>query len=121
MCKWVCRGIAFDAKLAFSDLGSDGISTPEDLATQYYNYAYTVGARVHSDSWGTTSTSYDYMATQVDLFSWQNQVNFRLPELADNRQTCTQDFKVKSGKKAGVLDLFVQCKTVSVAAHLLTC
>ena len=62
--------------MAFNDLGSGngGISTPEDLSSQYYGYAYDVGARVHSDSWGTASTSYDYMAAQVDLFTWQHQV-----------------------------------------------
>jgi len=63
--------------VAFNDLGSaatGGIFTPEDLASKYFNYAYEVGARVHSDSWGTNATSYDYMAAQVDLFSWDNQV-----------------------------------------------
>ena len=72
-----CRGTAPDAKLAFNDLGGgDGnIATPEDLASQYYGFAYDVGARVHSDSWGSASTSYDYMAAQVDLFTWQHQVS----------------------------------------------
>lgn len=72
------RGIAPDAKVAFNDLGSrsaEGIFTPEDLATSYFPYAYDVGARVHSDSWGSAATSYDYMAAQVDLFTWQNQVH----------------------------------------------
>lgn len=69
--------MAPDAKLAFNDLAgtsSGGIYTPQDLATGYYNYAYEVGARVHSDSWGSSGTSYDYLAAQVDLFTWQHQV-----------------------------------------------
>lgn len=71
----VLRGIAPDSKLAFNDLGpGNGIAIPEDLATRYYGYAYDVGARVHSDSWGSASTSYDYMAAQVDLYTWQHQV-----------------------------------------------
>ena len=77
-----CRGMAPDAKLAFNDLGSggdDGISTPEDLADSYFSFAYNVGARVHSDSWGSAATSYDYMASQVDLFVWQHQVTHLNP------------------------------------------
>ena len=73
----ICRGIAPDAKLAFTDLGSNstgGIYTPEDLVTGYFSFAYDVGARVHSDSWGSSSTSYDAMAAQVDLYTWENQV-----------------------------------------------
>jgi hypothetical protein len=84
-----CRGIAPDAKVAFNDLGSTatgGIYTPEDLASRYFNYAYAVGARVHSDSWGTNSTSYDYMAAQVDLFSWQNQVSPLYHRLPNTRE-----------------------------------
>ena len=68
--------MAPDAKLAFNDLGSsdtEGIFTPEDLSTSYFSFAYDVGARVHSDSWGSGSITYDYMAAQVDLFTWQNQ------------------------------------------------
>ena len=61
--------------MAFNDLGSgDSIAIPEDLATRYFSYAFDVGARVHSDSWGSASTSYDYLAAQVDMFTWINQV-----------------------------------------------
>ena len=28
---------------------------------------------MHSDSWGSSSTSYDAMAAQVDLYTWENQ------------------------------------------------
>lgn len=73
----LCRGMAPDAKLAFNDLAgsnADKIYTPQDLSSDYFNYAYDVGARVHSDSWGSSSTSYDYLAAQVDLFTWQQPV-----------------------------------------------
>ena len=33
-----------------------------------------VGARVHSDSWGSSALDYDYMASEVDLFTWDHQV-----------------------------------------------
>ncbi len=72
-----CRGMAPDAKLAFTDLGgggSDGIFTPSDLSRSYYKYPYEVGARVHSDSWGSSSNDYEYMASEVDTFTWDHQV-----------------------------------------------
>lgn len=69
--------MAPDAKLAFTDLGgsgSDGILTPSDLSRSYYPYPYDVGARVHSDSWGSSSNDYEFMASEVDSFTWDHQV-----------------------------------------------
>lgn len=58
------RGMAPDAKLAFSDLSSEransgpkgskssgAILVPGDMGGDYYRFAYDAGARVHSDSW----------------------------------------------------------------------
>eukprot|EP00884_Botryococcus_braunii_P006262 jgi/Botrbrau1/15637/Bobra.4_1s0022.1 len=70
------RGMAPDAKLAFTDLGgggSDGIFTPSDLSRSYYKQPYEVGARVHSDSWGSSSNDYEFMASEVDSFTWDHQ------------------------------------------------
>ena len=55
--------------------GSDGTlaRAAQDLADSYFPAAYAVGARVHSDSWGSASLEYDFMAAQVDLFTWHNQ------------------------------------------------
>ena len=82
-------GMAPDAKLAFTDLsatsasrrfgggggdrGGGGIIVPGDIGSDYYKYAYSVGARVHSDSWGSPSTDYDHMAAEVDAFAFKNQ------------------------------------------------
>jgi hypothetical protein len=73
------RGLAPDAKVAFIDLASGttgGIFTPQDLSENYYPFSYSVGARVHSDSWGSGAAAqdYDFMASEVDLFTWENQV-----------------------------------------------
>ena len=59
------RGMAPDAKLAFSDLSSEkansggskgskssgAILVPGEMGGDYYRFAYDAGARVHSDSW----------------------------------------------------------------------
>ena len=69
--------MAPDAKVAFVDLADSsgsGIKIPQDLSRRYYPLTYAVGARVHSDSWGSASQDYDYMASEVDLFTWENQV-----------------------------------------------
>ena len=75
-----CRGMAPDAKVAFVDLADSsmsGIKIPQDLSEHYFPLTYGVGARVHSDSWGSASLDYDYMASQVDLFTWEHQVRSR--------------------------------------------
>jgi len=71
------RGMAPDAKLAFTDLSSGGtndlrLTVPEDME-KYYRYAYDVDARVHSDSWGSGSVEYDQRAADVDAFAWAHQ------------------------------------------------
>lgn len=69
--------MAPEAKIAFWDLGRGGADTivpPADLASDYYPVSYAVGARVHSDSWGSSSLAYDELAAQVDMFSWAHQV-----------------------------------------------
>lgn len=69
-------GMAPDAKLAFIDLSSvrdgDQIITPGNLADQYFKYTTEVGATVHSDSWGSTNTFYDYESYQIDKYCWDN-------------------------------------------------
>ncbi|KAK9815059.1 hypothetical protein WJX73_006174 [Symbiochloris irregularis] len=70
-------GSAPQAKIAFTDLGSGtsgSISVPSNLVAQYFPYPYARGARVHSDSWGTSSVvAYDSLAADFDEFSNQNQ------------------------------------------------
>ncbi len=71
------EGMAPDAKIAFWDLGRGGVDTivpPADLNSDYYPVSYSVGARVHSDSWGSSSIAYDELAAQVDMFSWAHPV-----------------------------------------------
>jgi Subtilase family/PA domain len=69
-------GMAPAAKLAFIDLSSasdgDAILTPYDLINDYFPYTTSVGAEVHSDSWGSTSITYDNEAAQVDSYCWKH-------------------------------------------------
>jgi hypothetical protein len=52
--------------------GGGGIVISGDMSG-YYSHAYAVGARVHSDSWGSPSVDYDHMAAEVDAFAFRNQ------------------------------------------------
>ncbi|GIL57145.1 hypothetical protein Vafri_12444 [Volvox africanus] len=69
-------GQAPGAKIAFLDLSrgnSEGVWTPGDLYRSYFNLTYRMGARVHSDSWGSELTAYDSMSVSLDRFTFINQ------------------------------------------------
>ncbi|BDA48884.1 probable serine protease/ABC transporter B family protein tagD [Coccomyxa sp. Obi] len=72
------KGLAPDAKVAFTDLASattkGRMETPWDLAEEYFPASYNVGARVHSNSWGLLlEQDYNSYASQVDMFTWEHQ------------------------------------------------
>ena len=62
------------AKVAFFDLmeGDSGLEVPDDLAEEYYRWAYEAGARIHSNSWGDDSNDYTSMASDTDDFVFNN-------------------------------------------------
>jgi hypothetical protein len=69
------NGAAPGAKVAFDDVGdSDGslAGIPWDLADGLYPHAYAAGARIYSNSWGSTDTHYDTMAMETDQFTHDN-------------------------------------------------
>ena len=67
------NGMAPSAKVAFQDIGDEygyldvlgQLSLYADLFTQ----AYTAGARVHTNSWGSSAVEYDYMSYEVDQYT----------------------------------------------------
>lgn len=68
------RGVAWRAQLIIQSLhnASGGLTLPADLGDLFLN-AYTNGARIHSDSWG--SSTYGFYSTQsrdVDEFVWDH-------------------------------------------------
>jgi hypothetical protein len=74
------NGMAYKAKLAIQDIGADDswscttgqVSVPTSL-TQAYTDAYGLGARIHSNSWGSTENSYGSYCVDVDNFMWTHQ------------------------------------------------
>eukprot|EP01104_Vermistella_antarctica_P000607 TRINITY_DN1075_c0_g1_i1.p1 TRINITY_DN1075_c0_g1~~TRINITY_DN1075_c0_g1_i1.p1 ORF type:complete len:1052 (+),score=280.21 TRINITY_DN1075_c0_g1_i1:158-3313(+) len=74
---WYGQGVAPNAKLAFLDIGnSQGLVVPQSLNNgQFFQQAYDVGARVHTNSWGcfnpanpAACNTYDPQAADVDTF-----------------------------------------------------
>ncbi len=71
------NGMAYGAKIVLQDIGADDwiscllglVSVPSSLYAPF-NDAFGNGARAHSNSWGSTSNSYDSMARDVDNFMW---------------------------------------------------
>ena len=69
------NGIAYDAKLVIQDIGYGGSLTgiPSDLNT-YFQQAYNVGARIHSNSWGASvGGAYTAFSQDADEFMWNNK------------------------------------------------
>ena len=64
------NGVAYGAKLAMFDIGSDdnarAIFPPDSLSNTMFPPAYAVGARIHTNSWGGNSPSYSTDAREVD-------------------------------------------------------
>ncbi len=68
-------GMAYKAKLAFADIGDAGDSLsgiPSDL-NDLFSPLYNAGARIMSNSWGSSTNSYDDDARMVDVFMWNHK------------------------------------------------
>jgi hypothetical protein len=78
------NGIAYDAKIAFVDIGdmNKAIFIPDSLINDYFPYFHKYGARISSHSWScsedSTSTAYAQcnkytsLAIDVDTFAYNN-------------------------------------------------
>jgi len=66
-------GMAPAAKIAFFDLDSGlGLDIPDDLVQDYYGWAHSAGARIHSNSWGDDSNGYTLLTAETDQFVYEN-------------------------------------------------
>ena len=68
--------MAPEAKLAFFDIGRPGergLRVPNDLATSFFPLAYSVGAKIHTNSWGSNTATYTASSRSVDRFMFDNQ------------------------------------------------
>ncbi len=71
------NGIARGAKVAFYDLtnsgiGGGGLTVPSNLNLRLFPPAYKAGARLFSNSWGTSDLRVTYLDTEVDKFMFNN-------------------------------------------------
>lgn len=74
------NGMAYKARIMIQDVGSDGwlacllglLSVPTSLGSAFTD-AYGKGARVHTNSWGSTSNAYDGYSVDVDNFMWNHK------------------------------------------------
>jgi hypothetical protein len=73
------NGVAYKAKIAFQDVGLDDegscsgfyLNIPASL-TMALTDAYSLGARVHTNSWGSHVNEYNAHARNVDNFMWSH-------------------------------------------------
>ncbi|RLE25828.1 MAG: hypothetical protein DRJ65_06860, partial [Acidobacteria bacterium] len=68
-------GMAPQAQIVLQDVGnsSGGLAGLAGDLTDMFRQAYDAGARIHSDSWGTTASVYDGTALDMDEFMFRNQ------------------------------------------------
>ncbi|EKD28711.1 MAG: peptidase S8/S53 subtilisin kexin sedolisin, partial [uncultured bacterium] len=69
------NGIAYEAKLVIQDVGNSGtlVGIPADL-NPYFLQAYNDGARIHTNSWGSESSSvYTTTSQDCDEFAWNHK------------------------------------------------
>ena len=69
------NGMAPGSRIVFTDIGAGNWSRlflPASLSP-FYDFAYSRGARVHSDSWGGDVTTYDVLARETDEFCWAHR------------------------------------------------
>lgn len=63
-------------QIAFYDIGLPNQQTlhpPASLNDDMFPAAYSVGARIHSNSWGNSNNAYNSYSGDVDLFTYNNQ------------------------------------------------
>lgn len=73
------NGMAYAAKITMQDVGDDDflscllgfLAVPASL-TNAFNASYNLGGRIHTNSWGSTTNSYDAYCVNVDQFMWQH-------------------------------------------------
>jgi hypothetical protein len=65
-------GMAYAAKIAFYDIVKTGNSWDTQIISVYFDDAYAVGARTHSDSWGDDVLTYSPRAQRCDQYQWDH-------------------------------------------------
>jgi len=74
------NGMAYKAKMTVQDIGTDDwagcelgvVEVPSSLSAPF-NAAYNLGARVHQNSWGSTSNTYDGYCVDIDNMMWNHK------------------------------------------------
>lgn len=74
------NGMAYKAKFTVQDVGADDwtacnlgtVNVPSSLSAAFTD-SYNKGARVHTNSWGSTSNAYDGYCVDVDNAMWQHK------------------------------------------------
>jgi len=68
------NGLAPDAKIAVDDISPSGSSLriPGDLSSQMFPHSYQAGARLHSNSWGSSTSHYTSTSREMDEFMYDH-------------------------------------------------
>ncbi len=100
------KGMAYNAAIIFQGIGDDGGTNsvyPPDNLSDLFVEAYDNGARVHSNSWGSTSNLGDYTSDSktIDDFMW-NYTDFLVVFSAGNKGSGLNTVEFPSTSKNGL-------------------
>jgi hypothetical protein len=118
-------GVAKDAQLAFTDIGWSGEGYGGELnnmGSDYYQHAYDLGARIHSDSWGYKTRSYGWQTYEVDEFAAANPMFLPMFAMMNEGET-TPNGLYTHGTPANAKNILAIGATLSsnsAAAHYFT-
>lgn len=91
------RGVAYQARAVIQGLWGafDDLSIPVDLE-DLFTPSYEDGARIHSNSWGHPSFSYDQYARSLDKFMWEHPDMMIVMAVGNEGKDANQDGVVDS-------------------------
>ncbi len=100
------KGMAYNAAIVFQAIGDDAGTNnvyPPDNLSDLFIEAYDNGARVHSNSWGSTSNLGDYTSDSktIDDFMW-NYTDFLVVFSAGNKGSGLNTVEFPSTSKNGL-------------------
>lgn len=76
-------GMASEAKISFFDIGKSSDLSITPSITAIFETAYKAGARIHSNSWGSSDGYYNGLENEVDKYMCERETKrpktLRLP------------------------------------------
>jgi serine protease AprX len=93
------KGGAYGASLVFQGLWDNfaGVLSVPPSLDKVFGGAYQLGARVHTNSWGSSRNAYDNFAIQVDDYMWRNPEMLVVFAAGNSGKDANRDGRIDNG------------------------